>query len=349
MESGGAVKLRGVQIGRVTEVAPGGRGAQISLAIEPRYLHLVPADVSVRIVPPTVFGAKYVDLVPGRHPDEPIARDATISGARVTVEINNTFQHLIGVLNAAPPQALNAALSGLATGLDGNGSTIAQLVSLLDTYLRKFNRALPDLDTDVQAGADVVDTYARLAPRLVRIGTDGASVSDTLIRNEASLDALLVTVTGLADSTRTLLQRNETRLTTSLGVLAPTTRLLAEYAPEFPCLLQGLVATNKVALKAGGGGDTGGLNLAASVLPSQDPYTYPRDLPAVAAANAPACYGLPNVPPGTVLPHVAFATGRDPYAGYVTGGGTAGTPGGTPAALATTLFGTLAGLVAAVP
>ncbi len=64
------VKMRGVQVGKVAsiEVRPNGE-AVLHLAMEPSQMHLIPHNVVVDIASTTVFGAKFVELLP---PDEPV-------------------------------------------------------------------------------------------------------------------------------------------------------------------------------------------------------------------------------------------------------------------------------------
>ena len=60
------VKVRGVIVGDVREVKATVEGASIELAIRPEFLDQIPADVSARLLPKTLFGERYVALqLPG--------------------------------------------------------------------------------------------------------------------------------------------------------------------------------------------------------------------------------------------------------------------------------------------
>ena len=63
------VKMRGVQVGKVDSIdsLPNGQAA-LHLAMDPSQLHLIPANVLVDITSTTVFGAKFVELVPPAEP-----------------------------------------------------------------------------------------------------------------------------------------------------------------------------------------------------------------------------------------------------------------------------------------
>ena len=68
LTSGSAVKLRGVTVGRVDSLTPTAQGADLELAMTPDEMHLIPANVGAHIVPPTVFGGKYVELIDAGPP-----------------------------------------------------------------------------------------------------------------------------------------------------------------------------------------------------------------------------------------------------------------------------------------
>ncbi|MEB3035327.1 MlaD family protein, partial [[Mycobacterium] nativiensis] len=71
MDTGAKVKLHGAQVGSVKSIEPlpDGRAA-LHLAMNPSYLDVIPANVRVGISSSTVFGSKFVDLVPPDQPSE---------------------------------------------------------------------------------------------------------------------------------------------------------------------------------------------------------------------------------------------------------------------------------------
>src|SRR5271163_4265124 len=68
LETNAKVMLRGVQVGRVGEIAPGKNMANLKLEIDPDQVRYIPANVQARISATTAFGAKYVDL---EYPQNP--------------------------------------------------------------------------------------------------------------------------------------------------------------------------------------------------------------------------------------------------------------------------------------
>ena len=77
MHLGAEVMVRGVQVGEVRQVSANGSGARLELAIQPGAATRLPANVSAEMLPTTLFGERYVDLIlpgqPGRRPRWPTA------------------------------------------------------------------------------------------------------------------------------------------------------------------------------------------------------------------------------------------------------------------------------------
>ncbi|MEY9485276.1 ABC-type transporter Mla subunit MlaD [Streptomyces calvus] len=84
------VKLRGLLVGEVREVHADGTGATLDLALKPEHVGRIPSDVRARLLPKTLFGEKYVDLVapggsaapadPGRRRHHPGPHDGRHGG-----------------------------------------------------------------------------------------------------------------------------------------------------------------------------------------------------------------------------------------------------------------------------
>ena len=64
MPSRADVKIRGVIVGEVIAFDTGSDGAELTLGIVPDQLDTIPRNVTGSIVPKTLFGEKFVSLVP---------------------------------------------------------------------------------------------------------------------------------------------------------------------------------------------------------------------------------------------------------------------------------------------
>ncbi|GAA3518761.1 MCE family protein [Nocardioides daeguensis] len=316
LASGAPIKLRGVEIGTVGDVATDGKQVTITLEIDSDKVERVPADVTAQIVPPTAFGAKYVQLTPvGDGSGERIQAGAVIPADKVTVEVDEAFENLTQVLDAARPAEVNAALTAVAGAVDERGRLIGDLISQTDIYLRSFNPSLRTLSADLRVADDVADVYDIARPDLVASLVQTGTVSQTLVRQQASLRAFEESLTGFSVEADTLLRNSEQGLVTSLDLLSPVTKVLERYSPELPCVLLGLASANKLAEDAVGGTHPG-ITTITRVIPPRDPYTYGENLPIVGDDRGPRCYGLPYVDAQEAEQQVPdFQTGANPYTG----------------------------------
>lgn len=73
MDPDAKVKLRGVQIGRVSSIQSGDP-VKLQLELYPDQLKYIPANVTAQITATTAFGAKYVELITPRPEPETAGR-----------------------------------------------------------------------------------------------------------------------------------------------------------------------------------------------------------------------------------------------------------------------------------
>ena len=125
MAPGAPVKLYGVEVGAVSDVDIDGDRAEITLELEPDQADSVPRDVTAQLVPPTAFGAKYVQLtVPEGASSESIEAGDVIPASVTTVEVDEAFTNLSAVLEAARPAQVSEALSAVAGTVDQRGEML---------------------------------------------------------------------------------------------------------------------------------------------------------------------------------------------------------------------------------
>ncbi|HVW45229.1 MAG TPA: MCE family protein [Amycolatopsis sp.] len=340
MNDGADVTFRGITIGQVRSVDHDGDGARLNVALDPAQAKLVPGNVGARILAPTVFGAKYVELVPGSSSSPgPLAQGAVIRTAQVDTEVNDVFASLVSLLHSIDPAKLNATLGALASTLDGRGDEIGQYITQLNGYLTAFNPSLAQLKQVVADTGPVAGSYAAATPDLMRLLDNARVTSATLVDEHAALDAFFVDVTGLAGNARDFLATNEAGLKSSLANLAPVTGLLARYSPVFPCLFSQINRARKY-MEAAVGTKDASIGLYVQIEPGQNGYAYPQNLPKVAVDTGPSCYGGPYSLDRMPSPYVKFNDGTDIFPSTKD---EPVTPGDPP--LAVQLFGPYAGQV----
>lgn len=302
------VKMQGITVGRVgsIELLPDGRSA-LHLELNPRQMAMIPSDVEVDITSSTVFGAKFVDLVPPSRPlSSALSAGQVLHGDRVTVEINTVFERLTTLLDTIDPVQLNETLGHLSRALDGRGQKINQMLADLDAFLTRFGPSIPNLSRDLSALPTVVSAYADAAPDFVDTLAHSTRISETLVDQQHDLDALLVSTIGFGDIGTTVLTENRQPLTDLLQILAPTTDLLYQYRQNVDCTLHGLVPfTQGVPLPEPG------IMVSIGFTWGIERYRYPGDLPKVAAGGGSNCdkVGMPVLQPQEISPFLVTDIG----------------------------------------
>jgi phospholipid/cholesterol/gamma-HCH transport system substrate-binding protein len=320
MESGGKVKMRGVQVGRVSQIEGGKDPVSLKLEIYPDQIKYIPANVAARIRATTAFGAKYVDLI---YPSDPspqrLAAGAVLKSKNVSTEVNTVFQNLTNVLKQIDPAKLNGVLSALADGLRGQGERIGDATTDANQVLLALNPRSGIIRRDWQSLKGFSDTYSAAAQNILTILDEAATTSTTITNNASNLDALLLNVIGLSRSGINLIGPNKDNLVTAINELEPTTRLLMKYNPELTCTLVG----GKWFLDNGGyhfgGGDGRTAIVDSGILLGDDQYHYPDNLPIVGAKGGPGgkpgCGSLPivdkNWPVRYEVTNTGWGTGLD--------------------------------------
>ncbi|MFE1311492.1 MCE family protein [Streptomyces sp. NPDC058755] len=316
------VKLRGLLVGEVREVHADGTKATLDIALKPEYVRFIPADVHARLLPKTLFGEKYVDLVaPARSAHSsarPIRAGDVITQDRtkVGIEVQQLMNDLLPLLRTVRPGELNATLSAFATALEGRGDRIGDNLTRVEGYLRRLNPHLPSLKEDIARFADVAEVYGDAAPDLLRILRNTVTTSRTIVEKKDQLAAALRSTASVAGTADDFLSENGDRLITLGRVSRPTLELFARYSPEYPCVFEGLVRQEKASEEAFRGGE---MRITLEVVRPQAAYR-PGEEPRYGERSGPDCRGLPHPRVPGPKPHLNDGTSAGSPGGAFPGG-----------------------------
>lgn len=234
------VKLRGLLVGEVRSVHADGTKATLDIALKPQYADDIPSDVRARLLPKTLFGEKYVDLVAPAHTAHASARPIRAGDVipqdrtRVGIEVQQLMNDLLPLLRTVRPGKLNATLSAFATALEGRGDRIGDNLTRVEDYLHRLNPHLPSLTEDFARLADVAKVYGDAAPDLMEILRNTVTTSRTLVEQQDRLASALTTTATAADTADDFLGANGDRLISLGRVSRPTLELFARYSPSTP-------------------------------------------------------------------------------------------------------------------
>jgi phospholipid/cholesterol/gamma-HCH transport system substrate-binding protein len=238
----GDVRVNGALVGQVREIEQRGDRAEITVALRPEAAEEIPSNVSVEILPTTLFGQKFISFVmPGSPAEDSLEDGDVIPAERVdtNVELSQILADLFPLLRAVRPADLNATLNALATALEGRGTQLGETMDDLEAYLGEIDDHLPTLREDLVRLADVADTYDLAAPDLLAVLRNLTVTSKTIVERRADLDTFFSDLGGLARTSTRVLSDNERNIVQVGKVTEPLLKLLAVYSPEFPCLIKG--------------------------------------------------------------------------------------------------------------
>jgi phospholipid/cholesterol/gamma-HCH transport system substrate-binding protein len=288
------VKLRGVIIGDVRKVESIGDGAVLDLAIKPEAAELIPTNVTAQILPKTLFGEKYVELeLPESPSGEVLSEGDEITQTEVSIEVEAVLRDSYPLLRAVQPADLAYTLNALATALEGRGGKLGENLVLLDQYMKELNPLVPSIVDNLTQVSRVADIYRRALPDMARFLDNQVVTGRTLIEKQKQLQALFDDVAAMSSTTRDFLEANGDNLIRLGKVSLPTLQVLAKYAPEYPCLIKGMV--NWTPHMASVYRDHV-FHINLETLPKQ-PTGYTRaDDPVYGAKNGPHCEALPLPP-----------------------------------------------------
>ncbi len=328
MHLGAEVMVRGVQVGEVRSISADGTGARLELAIQPSMVAQLPANVTAEMVPTTLFGERYVDLLIPAQPST--AR--LVAGSVITqdhsadaVEVEKVLNNLLPLLQASEPDKLSVFLTAVAQGLQGRGKELGQTLVQLNSLLHRYNPHLAALDTDIRELAGVARSLNQASPNLLQALDDFTVTSQTLTSERASFSALYATVTTASNDIRAFLDTNSNNIIRLSTDSTATLQILARYSPEYPCVLHDLAkfvpAANRL---LGQGTKQPGLHVQAFTVPVYVNARYrPNvDTPKYGDNLGPHCYSIP-------FKGITLNDGTTPLSGTasLSGGTTAGGTG----------------------
>ncbi|HVV30728.1 MAG TPA: MCE family protein [Mycobacteriales bacterium] len=300
------VKLRGIIVGTVTKISSNGHYGSLQLSLQPGKVPLIPSNVRAEILPKTLFGEKFVDLViPTKPSATPIARDDVIGLDRssTAIETEKVFDDLVPLLDALQPVALDLTLTNLAESLRGRGNALGDNLTRLDAYLASLNPDLGNIQRDISGLADLAVNYDAATPDLLATARQLSVNARTLVAKGDVLVNFLAGTKGFADEATSVLTRNETNLVQLAKISRPTLELLARYSPVFSCMAKGFSEVEDPLNAAWGAQDADArpaLHIRLQTIVQPKGYTT-AEAPDYSIIenpnyNGPRCYGLPAVP-----------------------------------------------------
>jgi phospholipid/cholesterol/gamma-HCH transport system substrate-binding protein len=308
---GALVKLRGLQVGRVSGVKVRTGGAEVSMELDPELAKQVPAAVESRVLTANIFGVPFIDLVPTGAETPALARHAVVKAdpSAEAATLATLYETAYDVLIAIEPAKLNSALTAIADTMRGNGDEIGMLLEQSASYLSELTPHRAQFDRDLVLLERILTRTQVATPALLDAVEDTAHLARVLVENRQGLADLLAVGRQALDTTEGILKAMEPRLIAVLQISAPVFEALAanQGSPRATLLNLGSFARGLIASKAPEGG------VLVRGLVAGKPF------PTYTAADCPR-YGTMSGPNCGAAAAAAAATGR--YAGTASTVGT---------------------------
>ena len=270
------IKLRGVIVGEVRSLKPDGAGVEMKLGMNPDLIKDVPAGVTAQLIPKTLFGEKYVALIPPRElSGQSLKAGDTITKADVPIEVETLLNDLYPLLDAVDPANLSYTLSAVSSALSGRGEQLGDTLVQANSLLQKTNPDIPTLIDDLVKLGTVSDGYAKAIPELGEFLRNTVTTGNTIVAKKSQLTAFFDEGTALANSLTAFTKANGENLETLAKESRPILETVATYSTTFPCFLKGM---DKLIPRLNSAYREGMLHINAEVISQPDAYAANENL-----------------------------------------------------------------------
>lgn len=214
-----SIRYRGVSVGEVSDIDSGGGGARITLRLAENQMSRIPSSVGVRVVPRTLFGDVYVDLVvpegvpvstSGLQPGDKLPVDTSDEA----VQLYSLYTEVNVLIDRLEPQKAQQALTALSTALEGRGDDIGRMIDRSVEITEALSPLIESSLASADQVAEIADDIAAATPDMIAGVGAATRVSRTVLDREDSFSSILDASIGLTDSGSVFLQDNEKRIIT---------------------------------------------------------------------------------------------------------------------------------------
>ncbi|HVT65863.1 MAG TPA: MlaD family protein [Mycobacteriales bacterium] len=228
---GSEVEYRGVLVGELGKVERTLHDAVLTLKLDPGQVSKIPEGVTVRLVPRSVFGDLYVDLVPPAHITAPLRLPAHLVAdtSTPTVELNEALDAGYRLLTSVQPSELDATLTAIGTALDGRGAKLGRLVDQLDDYTARLAPHTHDFIHDLTTVGTVAQELSHDAPDLLRTLDNAIATSQLLATSQPDIAKVLAQAPPVAAKTQLLIEQNRRKLRRLVHLLRPVAQVLRSH------------------------------------------------------------------------------------------------------------------------
>jgi phospholipid/cholesterol/gamma-HCH transport system substrate-binding protein len=209
LDTESVVKLRGVDVGRVESISLDDEDrAAVRIRIEPAVE--VPESAVAVIRPISIFGPKYIDLIPGAgEGDGPFLGDGDeIAHTRSALELDDILANADDLLSTVDPQDLTTILHTFADGVDGLGQEMSDSITNGETVLQAMVASSDDRHELLDSMATIADELADQGDTITGIGRNAHQALPTISEHEDDFAGLLEATSRLSEGLADVMSDN---------------------------------------------------------------------------------------------------------------------------------------------
>jgi phospholipid/cholesterol/gamma-HCH transport system substrate-binding protein len=297
---GAKVRYDGLIVGRVHSVESDGDGPVATLLVDAGQADAIPARSTARVLPATVFGSEYVEIVaPTRPGGDPISAGSRLAADRSedTLRLMGSLEKSQELLRAVDVEGISRATGTLAAAIDGRGEALGEFIERADRLATTVNddaALLYDTLTDLTRAGAVIES---MLPAATRAAEHARTTGDTVVDRSDDIGALIGSTTTLAGTVGSTVRHHATAVEKLLATTDDPLRILAARTDSLAAVLAGAPGVLHNGARSVDGESIQMNGLIA--LDPLDPYTA-RDCPRYGSVAGSGCGGeMPAQQPTT--------------------------------------------------
>lgn len=244
LEVGAEIKLDGVVVGKVVSIDPADRGVDLGLEFDPDQAEKVPGNATVRVLPISIFGAAYVELLRPKRPTGTISTDAVLrqDQSAQTIELGDLLEDTQELVDALGPAELATMLETFASTLSGKGEDIGEMIDTANRTVQRLQPLVPLLRQDIRLATTVMTMFSRMTPNLFTALDGVVAAGHTLVDMEKEFQQVLARFSSGSNAIERIVDKNQDALGVGLPLMRRVVHALYNGRGDIPGTFAAVIA-----------------------------------------------------------------------------------------------------------
>lgn len=189
------VQYQGVHVGSLSELDAGVTESRLTMKIEADKLAEIPASVSVRVIPRTLFGDVFLELVAPENPEYgprlAPGSEVPVDASAESAQLANLYYRAADLMAELRPEQLATALDAMSQALQGRGAALGETIDRMSVLATELG---PLVDTGIAAAprvAAVTESMAAATDDVIAVMRNASELSQVALEREDGIRRLL--------------------------------------------------------------------------------------------------------------------------------------------------------------